>query len=123
MSNSAQVAPNYGLHRDNITVADVLATLTTKAHGINMGAYRLANIQIAPKTGSGNPTVDVLFWSEQLGKFIPQHTALTFAAAGAGVAWEATVESNGRIIMVALTGTLTGGIDVLVSGYELDHTL
>lgn len=121
-TNSPQIAPDYGKHRDNVSVADVLASLTTKNHGINMGGYRLANVQIVPKGGAGNPTVNVLFWSEGQGKFVPDHTALTFAALGAGLGWETTIEANGRIMMVALTGTLTGGIDVFVSGYDAQHT-
>ena len=120
--NSPKIAPDYGHHRKAVEVADVLANVV-RAHGINMGGYRAANIQIAPVTGAGNPTVNVYFWSEGKGLFVQQHTPLLFAAVGAGLGWEATVECNGRIMFVGLTGTLTGGVDVHVSGYELDHTL
>lgn len=122
MSNSIQVAPNYGLHRENIAVVDA-GNITNKKKGINCGAYRYANIQVVPLTGAGNPTVEVLFWSEKAGKFIKAHTALTKAGIGAGVPYEFTVECNGRIMFVFVTGTLTGGVNVYVSGYELDHTL
>jgi len=120
--NSPQVAPNYGHHRDNVSVADVLANVK-REHGINMGAYRLANVQVVPKTGAGNPTVNVYFWSEAAQAFVRAFTALAFTAVGAGVAWETSINCNGRIMFVELTGILTGGVDVYVSGFEMDHTL
>ena len=120
--NSPQVAPQYGHHRVNVAAADVIANVP-RGRGINMGAYRLANIQVLQTTGSGNPTVNVFFWSEAADAWVRTHTALTLAALGAGVSWEATVECNGRIMFVALTGTLTGGVNVHVSGYDMDHTL
>ncbi len=119
--NSPKIAPDYGHHRMAVATADVLANVK-KAHGMNMGGYRLANVQIAPGA-SGNPTVDVYFWSEALSLFVQEHTPLTFAAVGVGIGWEATIECNGRRIFVGLTGTLTSGVDVYISGYELDHTL
>jgi len=122
MSNSIQVAPNYGLHRKGVAVVDS-GNITDIRKGINCGAYRVANIQVVPLTAAGNPDVQILFWSEKASKFIRAHTDITKTGVGAGVPYEFTIECNGRIIFVFVTGTLTGGVDVYVSGYELDHTL
>jgi len=122
MSGSITAAPDYGQHRKEVAVADS-GSIDNKKRGINCGSYRVANIQVVPITAAGNPDVEVLFWSEKAGKFIRAHTALTKTGVGAGVPYEFTVECNGRIMFVFVTGTLTGGVDVYVSGFEMDHTL
>lgn len=119
---SIQAAPDYGLHRKKLVTADT-GTITNKKRGINCGSYRFANIQVVPYTGTPNPTVEVLFWSEKASKFIHANTALSKTGIGAGVPYEFTVECNGRLMFVFVTGTLTGGVDVYVSGYGMDHTL
>ncbi len=115
--NSIQAAPVYGTHRKDVTAADAGAP-TDRNKGVNTGPWSKANIQVIP-TGADDPVVQVLFWSEALGAFVPDHGAgYTFAAKGAGVAWETTVEANGRIIWVQLTGTVATGTSVYVSGSD-----
>lgn len=114
------MAPDYALYRQGVAAADA-GPYSVKEHGINMGDYRFANIQALPAVGA-NPTLRVLFWSDRLGQFIRSNPDLTVTGAGAGIAYEYTVECRGRIMLVELTGTLTGGVDVLVSGYSIDHT-
>jgi len=87
MSNSITAAPEYGQHRKNVTAVDS-GDITDKRRGMNCGSYRVANVQIVPLTVAGNPTVEILFWSEKAGKFIRSHTALTRAGVGAGVSYE-----------------------------------
>ena len=120
-SSSIQLAPGYGHHRQNITVADSLPE-SDAAHGVNCADHRYAMVQVVPKTGAGNPTATVLFWSEEKGEFIAPHSALSYAGKGVGVAYEFDVDVKGRIMFIALSGTMTGGIDVFVSGYGLNHT-
>ncbi len=121
MSKSIQIAPKYGLYR-TVKAADS-GDVTDVNQGINTAHYRVANIQILPGV-SDEPAVEVLFWSTEVNKFISGHIPVAFAALAAGVAWEESIETNGRIIFIRVTGTLTtGNVKVLVSGYELDHSL
>jgi hypothetical protein len=114
------MAPDYSLYREAVAAADS-GPYSTKEHGINMGDYRFANIQVLP-AGTATPTIRVMFWSDKLGQFIRANPDLTVTGA-LGIPFEYTVECRGRIMFVELTGTLTGGVDVLVSGYSIDHTL
>lgn len=115
------IAPDYSSYRSGIAVADG-ATVTDKNLGINCGNYKTANVQIVPGA-SANPSTEILFWSEGAGKFVSHNSAsLTFTGKGNGVGYEVSVECNGRILFVKLTGTLTTGVDVYVSGYGLNHT-
>lgn len=120
-SSSIQLAPEYGHHRQNITVADTPPE-DVEAHGVNCADHRYALVQVIPKGAGGNPTATVYFWSETKGEFIAPHTALAYAGKGAGVPYEFDVDVKGRKMFIGLTGTLTGGIDVYVSGYGLNHT-
>ena len=122
--NSPKIAPDYGHHRVDVGLADTLPE-TERNHGMNMGAYRKANIQVVPGPTS-NPTATVLFWSSAASAFVAEHTPIVRTGMGVGVPYEFTVEPNGRIIFVALSGTVNSGanaVNVHISGYELDHTL
>ena len=122
--NSPQLTPDYGHHRSEVETADSLPN-TTRPHGINMGSYRVANVQVVPGPTS-NPTATVLWWSEAAGAFIQEHTPIVRAGVGAGVPYEFTVEPNGRIMYVALSGTINSGVNavnVYVSGFELSNSL
>jgi hypothetical protein len=109
-------APEYSLHRENITVVDT--TSDNVHHGINSSGFRKVNVQVVARTADANPAASVLFWSEAAGEFIQAHTALDFAAAGTETPFEFVIEPSGRIFFIALTGTLTGGVDVYVSGFD-----
>jgi hypothetical protein len=120
-TNSPQRAPEYALHRHLDGVNDA-GDITDEAKGMLMQDYEDAIIQVVP-SASGNPAVSVLFWSGEAGKFIPEHTALDFAAAGAGVAWEARVKANGRRLFAYVTSGI-GGADechIYVSGFRRDQ--
>jgi len=114
------MAPDYALYREGVAAADS-GPYSIKEHGVNMGDYRFAHIQVLP-AGTATPTIRVMFWSEKAGQFIRAEPDLTVTGA-LGAPFEYTVECRGRIMLVELTGTLTGGVDVLVSGHSLDHTV
>jgi hypothetical protein len=98
---------------------------TDPKRGINMGGYRVANVQVVP-VGAGkavtDPAVEVLFWSEAVGEFIPEHVTIAKAGIGDGKSYEFEVECNGRIMFVAITGGLIAGeeAEVHVAGFGRD---
>lgn len=121
---SPEIAPKYSLYRDLIKTVDS-GPYTEEKHGVNMADYAFANIQVLAGHAADNPNIQVLYWSEELGQFIPDNTALSFTGIGAGKPYEVSVKTYGRIIFVEVTGTINGasaGIKILVSGYGLNHT-
>ena len=115
-ASSPQKAPLYALYR-NASAVDSLPE-TVKAHGINMVDYSSAHIQVLP-AGGANPTVKVMWWSEEAGKFIDEQVALTKAGIGADAGFEFTVNCLGRIMLVAVTVLAAGTAKILVSGADL----
>jgi hypothetical protein len=115
---SPQRAPKYALYREVSAAADSLPE-TQVTLGMNMGELQRALIQVIP-SASANPAVAVLWWSAEAGKFIQENVALTKSGAGAGVAYEFTVEANGRIMFVAVTGGITTGdtVKICVAGFN-----
>lgn len=119
---SPAIAPDYVLYREVTNAADTLPE-TEKGHGINLGHHRFAHVQVVPSAGAtGN--VAVLWWSERAGKFVQEHTALAKTGVGANTPYEFTVEAQGRIMFVAVTGGIaaTQKVEILVSSYDMDHT-
>lgn len=109
-------SPEYTQHRTNVIAVD--ATFDNKKHGVNSSGFRKVNVQVVCRTDTGNPAANVLFWSEEAEEFIQAHTALAFAALGTETPFEFVIEPSGRIFFIALSGTLTGGVDVFVSGFD-----
>jgi len=121
-TRSIQHAPDYSAHREAVAGADGLpATLTNKTVGMNCHGYLSSLVQIVPSGGS-NPTVELLTWSDAAGHFIPQVPAAIFAAPGADLPFEITVECRSRIIFVRFTINAAGVADAYIAGHELDHT-
>lgn len=121
-NNSAQIAPEYSLHRTVSAVDNLVSAPVTDVHkGINMGGYGKAHIQVVPHTAD-NPTAEVFVWSGEAGKFISLNPAIAKTGLGNGVPYEFTVECMGRIMYVALTANVTNPAKVFVSGYEMQHT-
>lgn len=119
---SPNKAPEYAVHRENITAVDTIANFK-RGDGINMANYKYAHIQVIPKPASGaNPTVAVYWWSEAAGKFAQENPALTKAGVGANAPYEFTVECGGRRMFIAVTVLAVGEVEnILVSGYELQN--
>ncbi|MGW8177875.1 MAG: hypothetical protein ACWGQW_03660 [bacterium] len=118
--NSPQLAPDYGTHRKSVVSNDSLPEQNIK-HGINMGGYGKAHIQVIPGATS-NPTAQVLVWSDEKGAFISLAPAVSQAGMGAGTPYEFTMDCMGRIIFVALTTGVNDECKVFVSGYDMQHT-
>jgi hypothetical protein len=108
-------APEYNLHRE-VAAADVAAD-TVKAHGMVMQDYRYANIQVVP-AGGANPDIEVMFWSEEAGAFISEHTALAFSGIGVNTPYEVTVDANGRRLWVMVPTMAAGSCKIFVGGFK-----
>lgn len=118
MPLSPTKAPTYTLYR-TVTANDTPPIIDVN-YGINMSNYKTANIQVVP-SGGANPTVGVMFWSEEATKFVQASTAISKAGVGADTAHEFEVECNGRIIFVTVSSLSAGSVTILVSGFELHH--
>lgn len=116
-------APLYAFHK-RVNAAEAGGPYTEVNHGVNMGTYAKANVQVVPDPvdGAGDlPVARILFWSAAAGQFIAPSTALTFGPPVAGVPFEFTVEANGRIMYIEITGATLDGTDVYVSGHDDLH--
>lgn len=111
-------APFYARHRSGIDALD--GTITERARGINMAQHAQAHVQVLPSS-SANPTVEVLWWSEEASRFISENPVLTKAGAGADAPYEFTVDARGRIMFVAVTAGATGSIEIMVSGFNIER--
>jgi hypothetical protein len=120
-TRSPTSAPAYVLHRKINDAADSLP-VTDRLRGINMRSYSHAHVQVVP-SGGANPPARVMFWSEEAGKFINAHTALTWAAGGINTPYEFTVECRGReMIVVCESGiAATQQVKVFVAGYYVER--
>lgn len=110
----------FALHRSGIASVDTLPITKAaqpKTTGINMAGYEEAIIEVLPAVGA-DPIVTIYWWSDAFDGWVRDHTLTTFAAVGAGVEWQAVVACKHRRMFVALTGTLTGGVDVRVAGHR-----
>lgn len=114
--SSPSSAPKFTRHR-LVKVNPDAGAITTRSRGMNMAGFKVAHIRVIPSAGI-TPTVDILFWSEAAGKFVQEHTAISKAAPGAGVAFDFTVDAQGRVIFAYVTGTIGAGkqVEVLVAG-------
>lgn len=112
-------APDYALHRYVAEANDTLPE-TAKQHGMNMHGFQHANIQVVPDTGTPDPSIKVLFWSDKADKFVETHMGLSFSGKGAGTPYETTVECNGRVMFVAVVAGMSAGkvCRVYVSGFN-----
>lgn len=117
--SSPKIAPEY-VHNRHVTANDATPE-TVKSRGINMKDCRFADIQIVPDGTStkANPVVEIQYWCDAKGEFISEHTALSFAAKGAGAAWHAQVESHGRIMFIKIVSGIaaTQWVDVYVTSF------
>jgi hypothetical protein len=116
---SPEAAPEYALHRENVSAADTMSAVT-KSQGCNASMYSYAHVQVVPDVGV-NPNVAVWWWSDKAnsgnGAFIQEHTPIAKTGVGAGLPYEFTIEPKGRIFFVQITVT-TGNVNVMVSGFE-----
>jgi len=114
--SSPNTAPDYALHREGVTVVDVMANVSKK-NGCNAHQYKYVHIQVVP-SGGANPDVAGWWWSGGASAFIQEHSPIALAGIGADTPYEFTVEPKGRIFFVQITAIASGSVDVLVSGFE-----
>lgn len=115
---SPLAAPRYARHRSEVTAADG-AAIANRMLGCNTENYTHTHIQVVP-SGGANPTAEVLWWSEEAGQFVSEHTAISKAGTGADTPFEFTVASQGRILFVKLTSISAGSVEVMVAGFHSD---
>lgn len=126
-SSTASRAPLFSLHRTLKGAADLAAAAPTDpAAGMNMGDFDTAVIQVVPKQGVPDVSIEVLQWSNDAGKFVPFATAKSQAGLGAAKPFVYECDVNYCIIWVRVTGTIGSGppvdiVDVLIAGADSDR--
>jgi hypothetical protein len=113
---SLTLAPDYIMYREGVDANDVIANVP-KSHGLNAAMYKYAHIQVVP-SGGANPTMNLYWWSEHANKWIQDDTPYTVAPKGANIAYEVTINSQGRRFFIGLTTISVGKVDVMASGFE-----
>ena len=112
---SPKRAPDHRLHR--VVLAVDSSDSANRSQGMNMAGFRFANIQVVADAGQ-NPTTEAMFWCEEASKFINAHVALAKVGLGNGVAYEYTIEANGRVIWVKTT---IGTGKIFICGWDEEH--
>ena len=87
-SSSCSSAPRFTKHREIVGAVDAGA-ITNRKLGMNMSDFEDAIIRVVPSNGA-DPDIEVLFWSEEAGKFIADATGLTATGVGANVSYDYT---------------------------------
>ena len=116
--SSASMSPEFVLYR-TVAGADDSGTFSAKSQGINMADFAEAIVQVIPSAGI-DPDATVYFWSEEAAKFIKANPDIVFSGIGAGEPYQFTVAVKGRIMFVAVAGTLGVGdsAKVMVAGWR-----
>ncbi len=133
--SNPQRAPEYSLYRI-VTATD--AVFNRKELGCNFGIYSKGCFQIVPintaapgedlkavdlRAGAtSNPALAFRYWNEEFGLFLPHVPAQTVAASGAGVAYEIDFDALGRVVMLEVTGGVTGGQGVAIFAAAHNHS-
>lgn len=124
ISRSVTVAPDFTIHKTVDTAVEA-APPTKKEHGVNMGHYEMALIDVGAE-GGANPSVAVWWWSEKQGKFVQDHTPISKSGVGVNVGYQFVLPCYGRIMAVTVTGGVASAAQIAtisVAGYNLDHSL
>jgi hypothetical protein len=108
-------APTYTLHRELVEAPDGAVTL--EMQGFNASGYEKVHVQVVAADGA-NPSVEVLVWSDTLGKFISVHTPMAFAGKGVDSSYEFTIDALGRRMFVAVTAIAAGTASVYIAGWH-----
>lgn len=108
--------PKYEQHRTVVSAVDSAAP-TNKNEGVNFAGFDTALIQVVP-TGTADPSVEVMIWSEAAQSFISSAPKLEFSGLGADKAYEISVPAHGRILWVGVTALTIGSLTLHVSGRQ-----
>lgn len=109
--------PQFQVHR-TVTADDGAApTITDINLGSRADGYEKCVVNAVP-SGTANPVMEVLFWSDAAGRFIPTNPATSLPAAGADVAQSLVFDVIGRIfIVIVVSGTGAGSTIIEIAGF------
>jgi len=117
-------APGMFMYRSGIAAADSTPP-TDQKQGLNTADYKRLNVHVIAGATAA-PVLAVYVWSDAAGAFVKKLPVLGIAAQAVGVDWSTTIDCDGEILWLQVTGS---GIDVSntvsleVSAYGLDSTL
>lgn len=115
-SSSPASSPVYTIHRVVHDAADS-GDVTKASRGMNFYGFRTGTVRVVPSV-SAQPSVEVLFWSEEAGKFISRFPKVESGGFGAGVPFELSFAAFGGVAFLKVTGGVTTGdtVTVLMAG-------
>lgn len=111
-------------YRTGIAVADSTPPNNAKV-GLNTADYKTLNVHVIPGATAA-PVIDVYVWSDAAGLFIKRLPVLNIAAQAVGVPYSFSIDCNGEILWLAVTGSGIDGsntVSLEVSTFGLDSTL
>lgn len=121
-------APEYQIYRF-LTVADSVFNLP--ATGVCGRNYKWLNFSVVPVNVAArpkeddfsavvaatttNPSIRVRYWQPLLKVWVKANPDVVLAGLGAGVAYEFSVQNNGRDVMIEMTSGVTASEGVVIS--------
>jgi len=131
LSATPAAAPDWALNRV-VTAQD--ADFARRGHGVAISEYEKLRFAVTPMTanpmtdesaepgGAGNPSIEIMIWSEPAKRFVPMHTPITRAGAGAGVPFVVDVpNANGATIGCFVTNAISGVVTIASQGFKLSR--
>lgn len=114
LNEGLALAPTFTPHRRAVGANDVLANFA-KGHGLDSHGYQEVVAEVNFNGGVTAATVNVNYWSDLAGAFLPASPAETFALTA-----EAAIRFNarGRRFLLTISGGTFGGgtVDIDVAG-------
>lgn len=109
LNEGLAAAPTFTPHRANVTAADAAPTgggtpVPPKSAGLDSKGYATVDVELYFTGTIASCVVDVYFWSDGAGMFLPQDPAVTFTGTAARTF---RFTSDGRRFWIRVT-TLTG---------------
>lgn len=131
LSATPAAAPGWSLQRV-VTAQD--ADFERVGLGVVTSEYEKLRFAITPMTadptvnesaepgGTVNPSIEIRIWSEPAKQFVPMHTPITRAGAGAGVPYVVDVpNANGATIGCFVTNAISGVVTIAAQGFKLSR--
>lgn len=113
-------SPEFALYKKTTTAADS-GPYTEKKHGVATDNW-LETIVDVSSTAPSNPVLTFMFWSEKAGKFVEDVDIGPTLPQGPAAAFQKRIPTAGRIMFIAVTGAIDGGVvTISVAGTELEH--
>ena len=106
------LAPNFVLHREVKEAVDS-GDITNVKSGMNMEGFSTCIIDVSPST-LADPSIQILFWSENHSKFVAENSPVSYPGAGAGKGYQQQVDCAGRVMFVFVDSGVTTGDTVKI---------